>query len=401
MKRLSTFVEQTFKQFKHDTGKGKDKVLGDSSIAKSERVSFKNFRSGGVTEFTGLSDPVTAVQWVQNTEKVFRISRVLNEDKVNYASAMLTERALTWWDATFESLTEDERESLTWESFKTRFFEQFCPIDLQRRLQKEFLELKQGNMSVIEYETQFNRKARFALRFLSSEHERIEHFVDGLRREIREFVANRDIPSFNKAMEYAHRREHDLTILDEPNFEPKRQRNERTFYVPTQRQSRSFTPRRSQSQNIPRAQSQAYSLQSNASRLCQRCGKTHQGRCLTESTSLRCFCCGEMGHVRTTCPKRDRACYSCGVFGHRQFECPCMRREESKASVQRPAVGGSSSQKEEVPKARARAFQITAEEARNEPDVITGIFFVNSQLARILFDSGATNSFVSHDYVRY
>ncbi|KAJ9557756.1 hypothetical protein OSB04_012370 [Centaurea solstitialis] len=370
MKRLTTFVQQTFEH-------------------------------SGATEFNGLSDPVIAVQWIQNTEKVFRISRVLNEDKVNYASAMLTERALTWWDATFESLTENEQESLSWESFKTRFFEQFCPIDLQRRLEKEFLELKQGNMSVIEYETQFNRKARFALRFLSSEHERTEHFVDGLRPEIREFVSNRDIPSFNKAVEYARRREHDLTILDEPNSEPKKQRAERTFSVPTQRHSRSFTPRRSQSQNILRAQSQAYSVQSNASRPCQRCGKTHQGRCLIESTSLKCFCCGEMGHVRKSCPKKDRACYSCGVFGHRQLECPRIRQEESKASIQRPVMGGVSSQKEEVPKARARAFQITAEEARDEPDVVTGIFLVNSQPARILFDSGATNSFMSHNYVRY
>ncbi|KAJ9544490.1 hypothetical protein OSB04_024197 [Centaurea solstitialis] len=169
----------------------------------------------------------------------------------------------------------------------------------------------------------------------------------------------------------------------------------------TQGQSRSFTPRRSQPQNIPRAHSQAYSVQSNASRPCQRCGKTHQGRCRIESTSLKCFCCGEMGHIRKSCPKRDRACYSCGVFGHRQLECPRMRREESKASIQRPAMGGVSSQKEEVPKARARAFQITAEEARDEPDVVTGIFLVNSQPARILFDSGATNSFVMHDYVCY
>ena len=132
-------------------------------------------------------------------------------------------------------------------------------------------------MSVIEYETQFNHKARFALRFLSSEHDRIEHFVDGLRREIREFVVNRDIPSFNKTVEYARRREHNLTKFDEPISESKRQQTERTFCVPTQRQSRLFTPRRSQSQNIPRAQSQVYSLQSNMSRPCQRCGKTHQG----------------------------------------------------------------------------------------------------------------------------
>ncbi|KAJ9556951.1 hypothetical protein OSB04_011565 [Centaurea solstitialis] len=284
MKRLTTFVQQTFEQFKHDTGKGKEKVLGDSTKSKSERISFKNFHSSSATEFNGLSDPVIAVQWIQNTEKVFRISRVLNEDKVNYASAMLTEHALTWWDATFESLTENERESLSSESFKTRFFEQLCPIDLQRRLKKEFLELKQGNMSMID---------------------------------------------FNKAVEYARRREYDLTILDEPNSESKKQRAERTLSVPTQQQSRSFTP------------------------------------------SLKCFCCGEMGHVRKRCPKRDRACYSCGVFGHRQLECPRMKREESKASIQRPAMGGALSQKEEVPKARARAFQITAKEARDEPDVVT------------------------------
>ncbi|XP_024981720.1 uncharacterized protein LOC112518303 [Cynara cardunculus var. scolymus] len=256
-------------------------------------------------------------------------------------------------------------------------------------------------MSVIEYETQFNRKSRFALRFLSSEHDRIEHFVDVLRREIWEFVVNRDISSFSKVVEYARRREHDLTKIEEPTSESKRQQTERTFSVPTQRQSRSFTPRRSQSQNIPRAQSQVYSLQSNASRPCQRCGKTHQGRCLTETTNLKCFCCGEMGHVRVNCPKKNRACYSYGVFGHRQFECPRMRREESKASMQQPPVGGASSQKEEVPKAQARAFQITAEEARNEADVITGIFFVNSRPTCILFDSGATNFFVSHVYVRY
>ncbi|XP_024965902.1 uncharacterized protein LOC112506104 [Cynara cardunculus var. scolymus] len=172
-------------------------------------------------------------------------------------------------------------------------------------------------MSVIEYETQFNHKARFALRFLSSEHDRIEHFVDGMRREIQEFVVNRDIPSFNIAVEYARRHEHDLTKFGEPTSESKRQRTERTISVPTQRQSRSFTPRMSQSQNILRAQSQVYSLQSNASRPCQRCGKTHQRRCLTETTNLKCFCCGEMGHVRVNCPKRNRACYSCGVFGHR------------------------------------------------------------------------------------
>ncbi|XP_024995867.1 uncharacterized protein LOC112529020 [Cynara cardunculus var. scolymus] len=64
-------------------------------------------------------------------------------------------------------------------------------------------------------------------------------------------------------------------------------------------------------------------------------------------------------------------------------------------------VGGSSTRKEEVPRARVRAFQITAEEAREEPELVTGIFFVNSHPARILFDSGSTYSLMSYAFVRF
>ena len=53
-------------------------------------------------------------------------------------------------------------------------------------------------------------------------------------------------------------------------------------------------------------------------------------------------------------------------------------------------------QKEEVPSARAGAFQITTDESWEEPDVVTGIFLVNSHPTRVLFDAGATNFFVSY-----
>ncbi|XP_024963368.1 uncharacterized protein LOC112503586 [Cynara cardunculus var. scolymus] len=101
------------------------------------------------------------------------------------------------------------------------------------------------------------------------------------------------------------------------------------------------------------------------------------------------------------CPQRDLACFSCGVLGHRIKDCPVIRKDESKASVQQPKRVGTSTQKEEVPRARASAFQITVEEAMKEPDVITGIFLLNDRSACILFDSGATNSFVSIYYTLY
>ncbi|KAD4385909.1 hypothetical protein E3N88_26078 [Mikania micrantha] len=49
----------------------------------------------------------------------------------------------------------------------------------------------------------------------------------------------------------------------------------------------------------------------------------------------------------------------------------------------------------ELPKHKGRAFQITAEEAKDTSDVVTGTFLVNSMPAYVLFDSGASRSFVS------
>jgi len=78
----------------------------------------------------------------------------------------------------------------------------------------------------------------------------------------------------------------------------------------------------------------------------------------------------------------------------------------SQASIQKPARSqvpvqqskGTPTKKKEVPKARGRAFQITSEEAREDPNVVTGIFLVNSRPAHILFDSGASDSFVSYEF---
>ncbi|XP_024976277.1 uncharacterized protein LOC112514178 [Cynara cardunculus var. scolymus] len=158
----------------------KEKETGDTSKPKTDRVPFKTFRGSGATEFFGKVDPLEAREWILNTEKVFRISRVLCDDKVNYLTTMFKSRALIWWNATFAALGETEKEGMPWESFKTRFNKQYCLIDLQERLEKVFLDLNQGKMSVVDYGIEFNHKAQFATRFLTTEHERVDQFIDGL-----------------------------------------------------------------------------------------------------------------------------------------------------------------------------------------------------------------------------
>src|SRR4051812_35597811 len=45
-----------------------------------------------------------------------------------------------------------------------------------------------------------------------------------------------------------------------------------------------------------------------------------------------------------------------------------------------------------------RLFLMHAEEAQEAPDVVLGMFSVNSVLARVLFDFGASHSFVTEEF---
>ncbi|XP_076936104.1 uncharacterized protein LOC143603076 [Bidens hawaiensis] len=81
--------------------------------------------------------------------------------------------------------------------------------------------------------------------------------------------------------------------------------------------------------------------------------------------------------------------------GHIKSECPKLRGGEGKGVDIRQTWATGGDKKGETSGVRGRAFQITAEEAKVTPDVVTGIFFINSMPAHVLFDSGASYSFVS------
>ncbi|KAI3808946.1 hypothetical protein L1987_24909 [Smallanthus sonchifolius] len=75
-------------------------------------------------------------------------------------------------------------------------------------------------------------------------------------------------------------------------------------------------------------------------------------------------------------------------LGHNRADCPELTQ-------------GGSERKVEIPKPNGRAFHISAEEARNNSEVVSGIFKINSLPALILFDSGASRSFVCLKFVKH
>ena len=185
----------------------------DSSRKKSTAgCSFKEFKACGPTSFSGSADPVKGLEWITNMEQTFSISKCSEADKITFATAMLTESAMMWWRSMTNSMGRDLIDTLTWEQFKVMFDKKYCPMDVKDKLEQKLMALEQGSLTVTEYEIEFTRLSLLSDYQVATEERRIQRFVLGLRPEIREFVRNRELVSYEKAVEYARIREHELSL---------------------------------------------------------------------------------------------------------------------------------------------------------------------------------------------
>lgn len=93
---------------------------------------------------------------------------------------------------------------ISWSAFKHEFCEKYYPLSARFRNRKIFLELKQGNRSVEEYEIEFTLLSRFAPHMVETEEEKTELFIKGLRPLIQGSVsahASQDfVTAFNAAV---------------------------------------------------------------------------------------------------------------------------------------------------------------------------------------------------------
>jgi hypothetical protein len=98
----------------------------------------------------------------------------------------------------------------------------------------------------------------------------------------------------------------------------------------------------------------------------------------------------------------DCICYAYGERGHYANQCynMCTHPPQTVASTLAPTHGANS-----VPVAtkqnyaRGRVNNLAVEEAQEAPDVVLGMFFINATSTVVLFNSGASHSFISIAYV--
>src|SRR5512139_871728 len=320
--------------------------------------------------FSSTTNPVEAGDWLHAIEKKLDLLQCTDQEKVSFASHQLHGPASEWWD--HFRLNRTTAEPITWLEFTAAFRKTHIPSGVVSLKKKEFRSLTQGSRSVTEYLHEFNRLACYAPEDVRNDEERQEKCLGGLNDELSYPLMVGDYPDFQKLVDKAIRQE------DKYNFMEQKKRQIAHFKA---QQGSNQKPRltlgpqsmpQGGSSSVVRPQRQFFNnnagnnIRNQAPRPVaapaqqQQSAKREQG-----SKPVVCFNCGDPGHYADKCPKPRRVKVV-------------------------PAQSNSA-----VPASKARVNHVAAAEAQDAPDVILGTFLVNSVPATVLFDSGATHSFLS------
>ena len=150
----------------------------------SERLSLlRQFQNLNPPSFKGATEPAAAEAWVWKLEKMFKILKCTDQQKVELAVYMLEGEADDWWNDAQEGLLRREV-TVAWDLFVKMFYQRYFSAAVQEKKEQEFLNLKQGDMSVDGYQPRFNALSRFAPHMVSDEEKKVRRFQKGLEFSI-------------------------------------------------------------------------------------------------------------------------------------------------------------------------------------------------------------------------
>ena len=157
-------------------------AIAQASIAGSQGgpSNLQRFRAHHPPTFKGGGDPMVADHWFMQIENVLEAMEITSDTtRIRLAAFQLEGEAQVWWRW---ARTSRDLEVMTWAEFQELFMGKYFPEIAKAQ---EFLELKQGAMTVMDYVTRFTELARFVDDYVAINLAKVRRFENGLKLSIR------------------------------------------------------------------------------------------------------------------------------------------------------------------------------------------------------------------------
>lgn len=139
-------------------------------------------RNMDMEHFGGTVDATVAHDWKLSLQRKLEIIECPPEASLRLAMQYLRGDALVWWEGV--RLGHPGPDRLTFADFIREFDRKYFPKEAMDKKKSDFEHVSQGDMTIREYELEFNRLRRFAGGGITEE-DLIRKFLSGMRVEIR------------------------------------------------------------------------------------------------------------------------------------------------------------------------------------------------------------------------
>ncbi|XP_038722032.1 uncharacterized protein LOC120014185 [Tripterygium wilfordii] len=349
-----------------------------------ELYEMEQLRNTNPLEFSGEGEGFKAGEWLRQVSRRLETLAIPDNRRMTLISYYLRGIDFEWWDS-----LDQRKNDLTWVSFELLSMQRFVPWSFQADKAKQYLDLVQTpEMTVSQYSKKYEELYKYGKKYAPDDESKAEKYRDGL------------LPSIGRMVIASRVRTYDETVDMALELE-QGERNSRQYWdVQKGHKASTISDSGGGSQKKPRTEFQGLRGQ-----------KVEQGKgSRPRDGKIVCYKCGREGHKKNQCTVIGVKCYGCGTVGHRKHECPRGGRasEQSQApglpspaptptlTFTVPSGGrGRGGAKQQTTLTQGRAFALGHHEASEHPNFIGGTFLISNCWAKVLFDSGATTSFIS------
>ena len=134
-------------------------AIAQASIAGSQGgpSNLQRFRAHHPPTFIRGGDPMVADHWFMQIEKVLEAMEITSDaTKIRLVTFQLEGEAKVWWRW---ARTSRDLEAMTWAEFQELFMGKYFLHTARHAKAQEFLEMKQGVMTVMDYVARFTELA--------------------------------------------------------------------------------------------------------------------------------------------------------------------------------------------------------------------------------------------------